>query len=130
MKNSKKPSHRRKYPEGEIKRLIDEFSYDDNDLALHFGVKRGAARRARLRAGVHLGAPRGVASIDRPGVRSKIESLLDDGYSYNAIFEMTGVHRSEISKAYPGRGFTMEQRVEAMGMARSANETYRKLGAA
>lgn len=128
--SSKKSYRKSKYPEGEIKRLVEEFGYDDSDLARHFETSIAGVRRARVRACVYLRGPRGVAAINKPGARERVESLLDEGYSYNAIFGMTGIQSSEIRRAFPGRGFTMEQRVEAMVMARRANEVYRELGAA
>lgn len=105
----------------EIRQLIDG-NLDDYQIADRLGMKIGAFRRLRHRRGIM----RREDGVDRSRISdeklAEVESLLDEGMSYAAASQVSGVGKVTISRHFPGRGFTPEQTLEASLMGRQLSK--------
>lgn len=63
-----------------------------------------------------------------PEVLANWEAALDEGYGYQHVAEMYGVHRDTIRKHLPGRGWTHKQATEHGTFMKHHNEKMRRIG--
>ena len=98
----------------------------DKDIAKRFGMKQKTVQKFRTRNGLYRGEPGSPPKVTEEG-KADMLALLDEGYSYRAVGEMTGHTEQTVAKHFPGRGYTPEQTAEAAVLARKANKIYRKL---
>lgn len=104
--------------ERDMREMVEQ-GLSDQDIADRLGIKKAAATKLRQR--------RGVIRDDTPRDRSRktaeqlseVEALLDEGYSFLAVSEITGITHRTIARHFPGRAFTKEQRLEACNMGRA-----------
>lgn len=113
------------YPEGEIEYLVHSLGYTDAQLAKHYGITPISAEKARLRHRVLRQKPHLSVA---PEAKARMESLLDEGYSYAGVAEIMNSTPRTVANHFPGRGFTREQANEASSLAQKARWAMDKLG--
>lgn len=113
-----KPGLRRPDAE-EIRQWVEVDRMEDREIANMLGMEVSTFAKLRQRRGVMRADPE-TAYYPRISQErlDEIERLLDGGYSYRAIEEMTGTDQRTIARHFPGRGFTKEQSIEASLMSR------------
>jgi uncharacterized protein YerC len=84
---------------------LHEQGWTAKDLAEHFNCNPATVSRLRRT----LGVPTQFLTPDRI---ARIESMLDDGWSFAEIHRTEGVHVETLRNRYPGRAWTMRQRDE------------------
>lgn len=110
----------------ELRDLLEQ-GYTDEGIARHFGISYDNAKKRRLRERV-LRAPSNPNSKPKtPEQLAHLKALLDDGLSFHAVRQMTGVNSATLTRHFPGRQYTPEQTLEAMRLAQQARRLYEKL---
>lgn len=102
--------------------IMVEEGLNDKQIAARLKMNLSALQRLRFRRGVirrEDDVNRGRVSEEK---LAEVESLLDEGMSYAAASQISGVGRATISRRFPGRGFTPEQTLEASLMGRQLSK--------
>ncbi|AWY06400.1 hypothetical protein SEA_PLATTE_71 [Microbacterium phage Platte] len=100
-------------------REMVEQGLSDQNIADRLGIKKAAAVKLRQRRGVIRGDTSRDYSKKTAEDLRKVEALLDEGYSFRAVSEITGITHRTIARHFPGRAFTEEQCVQARNMGRA-----------
>jgi len=103
----------REVSEEDIRDLVENRYLSDAEAAAELGMKVDTFTRLRQRRGIFR-AERGIdRSPMTPEEIEHVSGLLDEGYSYRAVSEMTRHSHETIAIRFPGRGFTPEQSIQA-----------------
>lgn len=98
----------------EVKRLTDS-GWTVPQIAAEMHVNPRTVTRMRARLGL---TDRRYRAPWTPERTAFAESLLDDGWSYTEIARTYGYDANMLSKKFPGRGWTQEQRLEVRELNR------------
>ena len=96
----------------ELRRLVVDFGYTDQQLAEVLGVKVRSAARRRLRAKVYRQPDRSYAPRKTEAEIAQMKALVDEGYSFAAIIQILGVDRKTLQRHFPGRAWSQQKSIQ------------------
>jgi hypothetical protein len=99
----------------EFRRLSAEEGWTIPELAEHFRIHPISV--SRIRRDLGIGHKRNVLTPER---RARIETMLNDGWSFMEIHRTEGADRDMLLREFPGRAWTREQTLEYSRAMRQA----------
>lgn len=111
------PKPKRVVSDEDLRWMIEDEGMTDDAIAQQLKMKVSSFRRLRTRRGFHRGEP-GATRALTPEMLKEADRLLDEGYSYAAVHEFTGIGFRSLRTHFPGRGFTREESIQAALMGR------------
>lgn len=105
----------------ELQEMMNE-GMSDRQIAVSLGMKLEALQKLRQRRGLLRGDTAPNRLPKTPEELAAVESLLDEGMSFRAASQITGITEKTIINHFPGRGFTREQTLEAQMMGRELSK--------